>query len=108
MEHGARLDIKDNLLSRTPVDVATHCDNLLIFNFVVNHKLDTDDRGNSALHRAVWSQSVDDIKYLLSHGVDMNVYNNKNQTPYDVAVSMNGGLTEVLLMYAIFGIQAFV
>ena len=46
----------------------------------------TDIQGNTILHYAAKTSSLDVIKILLSYGIDKNVQNVSGDTPYTIAL----------------------
>ncbi|KDR14809.1 Putative ankyrin repeat protein [Zootermopsis nevadensis] len=42
-----------------------------------------DDRGQTALHAAVWREESGIFQYLIARGADINIPNNRLETPLD-------------------------
>ena len=63
-----------------------HNNKQMISNIVKYANSMTDIQGNTILHYAAKTSSVETVKALLSYGIDKNVKNVSGDTPYTIAV----------------------
>ena len=63
-----------------------HNNTQIITNIVKYANSLSDIQGNTILHYAAKTSSLDVIKILLSYGIDKNVQNVSGETPYTIAV----------------------
>lgn len=66
-----------------------HNNKQMITNIVKYANSMTDIQGNTILHYAAKTCSIDTVKTLLSYGIDRNVKNVSGDTPYTIAVRWN-------------------
>ena len=87
LENGANPFKMIDKKGRNGVSIALEKNNKLMISNIVKYAGELADiQGNTVLHYAAKSSSVDVIKTLLSFGIDKNVKNVSGDTPYTIAV----------------------
>ena len=80
MPKGAKINVTDNQ-GRTPLDVATRRGHTEVVSILRQHG------AKETLHGAVASGNFEEVKRLITEGVDVNVKNETNETPLHIAAS---------------------
>ena len=87
LEHGANPFQTIDKKGTNGVTMALeHNNKQMISNIVKYANSMTDIQGNTILHYAAKTSSVETVKALLSYGIDKNVKNVSGDTPYTIAV----------------------
>jgi uncharacterized protein len=92
---GAPTDTRDSgghTILSSAVGAASRSGDMTILDVAIDwgiNKNHRSDDGFTALHEAVWIQSVEVVQALLSRGVDPCIKNNIGQTPLAMATSLN-------------------
>jgi len=103
VENGANLNMKNNN-GNTPLHIAaTYKNNSELISLLISKGAQTDiqnNEGNTPLHCAVIESKTDSVKALLVNQIILNIKNNLNQTPLDIALkSRNEMLVKLLKDY---------
>ena len=92
MENGADISITNSSgLNALHLAAQGNFPNIIIFliekyGFDINSK---DNKGNSALHWAVYSNSVQTVDYLIYYNIDINIRDNDDDTALQIAIRKN-------------------